>query len=127
MLRQARCLRRRRKFAARGRHRLRLGAGRPGPGAAAGDLDWQGLTDDYDRVREHIAAVIPGFADYNQRLRTRDGFALPNAARERRFATASGRAMFAVHPLPPQTLADDQLMLMTLRSHDQFNTTIYGG
>ncbi len=97
-----------------------------GRGAAVGDLDWQGLTDDYDRIREHIAAVIPGFADYNQRLRTRDGFALPNAARERRFATASGRAMFTVHPLPPQTLADDQLMLMTLRSHDQFNTTIYG-
>jgi molybdopterin-dependent oxidoreductase alpha subunit len=93
---------------------------------AAGRIDWGGLSGNYDHIREHIAAVIPGFADYNQRLRHRDGFVLPNAARERRFATGSGRAMFTVHPLPEQTLTGDQLLLMTLRSHDQFNTTIYG-
>jgi len=89
-------------------------------------IDWAALAADYDRIRDEIAAVVPGFAGYNARLRTRDGFLLPNAARERCFVTKSGRARFTAHPLPEHRLADGQLLLMTLRSHDQFNTTIYG-
>lgn len=89
-------------------------------------IDWAARADRYDLIREDIAAVLPGFADYNARLRLRDGFLLPNAARERRFLTASQRARFTTHPLPDHRLADGQLLLMTLRSHDQFNTTIYG-
>lgn len=89
-------------------------------------IDWDARADHYDLIREDIAAVLPGFADYNARLRLRDGFLLPNAARERRFLTASQRARFTTHPLPDHRLADGQLLLMTLRSHDQFNTTIYG-
>lgn len=94
--------------------------------AAGHRIDWDALCNSYDRIRDRIAAVIPGFADYNARLRLRDGFLLPNAARERRFGTASHKARFTAHPLPQHPLADGQLLLMTLRSHDQFNTTIYG-
>jgi anaerobic selenocysteine-containing dehydrogenase len=70
--------------------------------------------------------VIPGFADFNSRVRRPGGFALPNAAREGRFATSTGKARFTVHPLVRQHLDAGQLLMMTLRSHDQFNTTIYG-
>ena len=89
-------------------------------------IAWDALAANYDRIRDEIAAVLPGFADYNARLRRRDGFLLPNPARERRFQTATGLARFTAHPLPDHRLADGQLLLMTLRSHDQFNTTIYG-
>lgn len=94
----------------------------------AARIDWDALAADYDRIREHIEAVIPGFEHYNQRLRNRDGFLLPNGARERRFETpgGTGKALFTGHPLPRHPLAPGQLILMTLRSHDQFNTTIYG-
>jgi anaerobic selenocysteine-containing dehydrogenase len=54
------------------------------------------------------------------------GFALPNAARERRFVTPGGKARFTVHPLPRHELAPGQLLMMTIRSHDQYNTTVYG-
>jgi anaerobic selenocysteine-containing dehydrogenase len=91
----------------------------------ASPIPWEELAADYDRIREDIQAVIPGFDDFNARVRG-TGFALPNAARERRFATATGKARFLVHPLVRRRLEPGQLLMMTIRSHDQFNTTIYG-
>ena len=93
---------------------------------ASNTVDWQGLIDDYDRIREHIEHVVPGFAQYNRRVREPGGFYLPNGPREGIFPTPSGRARFTVHPIPGRALADGRLLLTTLRSHDQFNTTIYG-
>ena len=87
---------------------------------------WRALAADYDLIREHIAGVVPGFADFNARVRAPAGFVLPNAARERRFATTTGRARFVIHPLPPRRVGPGQLLLTTIRSHDQYNTTIYG-
>ena len=89
-------------------------------------LDWQALIADYDRVRDLIARVIPGFHDYNARVRRPGGFTLPNPVRDRDFQTPTGRAQFLPAPIPRMTLEPDQLVLMTLRSHDQYNTTIYG-
>jgi molybdopterin-dependent oxidoreductase alpha subunit len=93
---------------------------------ASSTVDWQGLIDDYDRIRDHIEHVVPGFAQYNRRVRQPGGFYLPNGPREGIFPTPSGRARFTVHPIPERVLTDGQLLLTTLRSHDQFNTTIYG-
>jgi molybdopterin-dependent oxidoreductase alpha subunit len=89
-------------------------------------VDWESLLADYDRIRDRIARVVPGFDQFNQRVRRPGGFHLPNAARERAFRTAIGKARFTVHPLPTCQLEPGQLMMMTIRSHDQFNTTIYG-
>jgi anaerobic selenocysteine-containing dehydrogenase len=102
------------------------GEGRPLTTASGSKVDWQGLMDNYDRIREHIEHVVPGFTQYNQRVRQPGGFYLPNGPREGTFTTESRRAHFTVHPVPPHRLADGQLLLTTLRSHDQFNTTIYG-
>jgi molybdopterin-dependent oxidoreductase alpha subunit len=88
-------------------------------------LDFPALAADYDLIRAHIAAVIPGFDDFNLRIR-RGSFTLPNAVRERTFHTTSHKARFLVHVLPRQQLEPDELVMMTIRSHDQFNTTIYG-
>jgi len=93
---------------------------------ARSTVDWQGLVDDYDCIRGHIERVVPGFAQYNRRVRQPGGFYLPNAPREGTFPTPSGRARFTVHPIPEHALGDGKLLLTTLRSHDQFNTTIYG-
>lgn len=90
------------------------------------NVDWQALSADYDLIREHIERVVPGFDDYNTRVRQPGGFYLPSAPRERVFNTPSGRAIFTVHPLPRHELAPDQYLMMTIRSHDQFNTSIYG-
>ena len=88
-------------------------------------VPWLALADDYDHVRELIAATIAGFTRYNERVRDPGGFVLPNAARERRFETKSGKAEFTVQPFEPHRLAPHELLLMTIRSHDQFNTTVY--
>ena len=87
---------------------------------------WESFAGDYDRIREAIADVVPGFADYNARIRLRGGFALPNSARCGRFDTPSGKARFTVHEVPALALASGQYIMMSIRSHDQFNTTIYG-
>ena len=87
---------------------------------------WQGLVDDYDRIREHIEHVVPGFTQYNTRVREPGGFYLPNGPREGTFTTPTKRARFTVHAIAEHQLGPRQLLLMTLRSHDQFNTTIYG-
>src|SRR2546421_8513897 len=90
------------------------------------NIAWQALVADYDLIRDHIARVVPGFDDYNARVRRPGGFHLPNFARERVFKTPSGRAVFTVHALPRHELKPDQFLMMTMRSHDQFNTSIYG-
>jgi molybdopterin-dependent oxidoreductase alpha subunit len=93
----------------------------------AGKVAWSKLTENYDLIREHISRVVDGFADYNQRVRKPGGFYLPNPVRDaQQFPTASGKACFTVNPLPTLQLRDAELLLMTIRSHDQFNTTIYG-
>ncbi len=89
-------------------------------------VDWAALASDYDLIRDHISRVAPGFDDFNKRVRQRGGFRLPNGARERQFRTATGKARFTVHPIPPDPLGSGELLMMTIRSHDQFNTTIYG-
>ena len=89
------------------------------------DLDWSALARDYDRIRDLIEATIPGFERYNARVREARGFALPNGPSERRFTTKTGRAHFTVHPLPNLRLEGEQLLMMTIRSHDQYNTTVY--
>ena len=89
-------------------------------------VDWLGLAADYDRIRQHIEHVVPGFYQYNRRVREPGGFYLPNAARHGVFETASRRARFSAVDLPRHELEDGKLLLTTLRSHDQFNTTIYG-
>ncbi len=89
-------------------------------------VDWKGLVEDYDRIRELISRVIPGFEDFNRRVREPGGFYLPNGPREGRFLTSDGKARFTVHPLPRIELGPGQLLMMTIRSHDQYNTTLYG-
>lgn len=90
-------------------------------------VNWEELAADYDRIRVAIEHVVPGFEDYNSRVREPGGFYLPNGARERVFKTSSGKAQFTVLPLSPIKLAPDQFLMMTIRSHDQFNTTVYSG
>ncbi|WNG31332.1 FdhF/YdeP family oxidoreductase [Cystobacter fuscus] len=87
---------------------------------------WETLVEDYDRVRDLIARTIPGFTDFNRRVRERGGFALPNGPREGRFTTKSGKGHFTVHPMPRLALEPGQLLMMTIRTHDQYNTTVYG-
>lgn len=92
-------------------------------------VDWLGLVADYDRIRDLIERTVAGFDDYNQRIRVPGGFRMPLPATERQWKTTSGKAMFSVfagvreryEPWP-----DDVLRLVTIRSHDQYNTTIYG-
>jgi len=88
-------------------------------------VDWDQLAANYDLIREAIERVVPGFENYNTRVREPGGFYLPNAARERVFKTPSGKAMFTVHSLPEHKLEPGQFLMMTIRSHDQFNTSVY--
>jgi len=89
--------------------------------------DWAALEGDYSLVRAHIERVIPGFDDYEKRIAKGRTFFLPNGPRDgRRFATASGRAHFTANPLEYPRIPEGRLLLQTLRSHDQYNTTIYG-
>jgi len=88
-------------------------------------VDWEGMASDYDRIRVKIERVVPGFEDYNVRVRESGGFYLPNAARDRVFNTKSGKAKFTIHELPRRKLEPAQFLMMTIRSHDQFNTSVY--
>lgn len=88
-------------------------------------VDWEDLANNYDKIRDAIERVVPGFDDYNTRVHNPGGFYLPNAARKRVFNTASGKAQFTVHQLPELKLGPDQFLMMTIRSHDQFNTSVY--
>lgn len=97
-------------------------------------VDWDAMIANYDRIRDLIADTIPGFTDFNRRVAHPGGFYLGNAAGARHWNTASGKANFHSHPLPAdlvhekvrKTGHEPHLILQTLRSHDQYNTTIYG-
>jgi molybdopterin-dependent oxidoreductase alpha subunit len=90
-------------------------------------IPWETYAADYRAIREEIAAVIPGFADYESRVAHGPGFTLPHPPRDRRrFPTASGRAMFTAGAVSVVELPPGRLVLQTVRSHDQYNTTIYG-
>ncbi len=90
-------------------------------------VSWAAMRTDNDIVRNHIANVIPGFNDFNKRVRELGGFALPHPPRDaRRFPTSDGKAHFSVTSVASNSLPGGQLMLQTLRLHDQYNTTVYG-
>ena len=89
-------------------------------------VPWRDFSGNYDLIREKIEAVIPGFESFNERVRHPGGFYLPNGPREGEFTTPSGKAEFFVHELTTVQVPEKHLLLQTLRSHDQFNTTIYG-
>jgi len=95
-------------------------------------LDWDTLADDYDRIRDLIARVLPIFGNFNENVRRPRGFRLRNSAAEREWNTPTGRAQFHDTALPEQTAwqqtagREQSFVLQTVRSHDQFNTTIYG-
>jgi molybdopterin-dependent oxidoreductase alpha subunit len=88
-------------------------------------VDWKAWAANYDLVRDAIAKVILGCEDYNQRVRQVGGFYLPNGARHNEYKTDTGKAKFTVNAIPKRDLKPGQLILMTLRAHDQFNSTIY--
>ncbi|MFI9624173.1 FdhF/YdeP family oxidoreductase [Streptomyces sp. NPDC052042] len=95
-----------------------------GPGSAT---PWEEFEKDYATIRDRISRVVPGFEDFNARIAHPGGFTLPHAPRdERRFPTTTGRANFTAAPVEHPELPDGRLLLQTLRSHDQYNTTIYG-
>jgi molybdopterin-dependent oxidoreductase alpha subunit len=90
------------------------------------NVNWEGYAQHYDTIREDIERTIPGFGEYNKRVRVPGGFYLPNCNREGSFETITTKAQFNIAiPEIPQ-LQEGELMMMTIRSHDQFNTTIYG-
>ncbi len=93
---------------------------------AKGGLDWDALAGNYDLIRDRLSRVLPGFEDFNERIR-RGVFYLPNAPRDqRKWNTAGGKATFVAHELPDISQTKGELIMMTIRTHDQFNTTIYG-
>lgn len=95
-------------------------------------VDWAELADDHDRIRDHIEATIPGFENYNARLRKPRGFHLRNTAAHREWDTPAGKASFSCEALPEETVhqrarkGEGRFALQTFRSHDQYNTTVYG-
>ncbi|MCG7606208.1 MULTISPECIES: FdhF/YdeP family oxidoreductase [Mycobacterium] len=90
-------------------------------------VPWEQFNADYDRIRDAIADVVPGCEDYNRKVRLPDGFQLPHPPRDsREFRTTTGKANFSVQPLEWVPVPPGRLVLQTLRSHDQYNTTIYG-
>ena len=90
------------------------------------NIPWDTFAKDYSSIRSRIEKVIPGFDDFENRVNEPGGFYLPNNAKNREFVDGTSKVPFTLHPLEPIRLEDDQLLLMTIRSHDQFNTTIYG-
>ena len=93
---------------------------------SAGPVPWRWLADDYDRIRSLIERVIPGFGNFNERVNQPGGFYLPNPAKQRVWDTPGGKAGFSLAAMDVFEAAPGRLVLQTLRSHDQFNTTIYG-
>jgi molybdopterin-dependent oxidoreductase alpha subunit len=91
-----------------------------------GNIPWDVFTKDYSSIRSRIEKVVPGFDDFEKRVGEPGGFYLPNNAKKRVFSDGESKVPFSIHPLEPIRLEEDQLLLMTIRSHDQFNTTIYG-
>lgn len=91
-----------------------------------GDDFWQPMIDDYGVLRDHIANTIPGFGNFNEKILHPGGFYLPNGPRERRFTTPDGKAHLTVNEISPVELKPGELMMNTVRTHDQYNSTIYG-
>lgn len=89
-------------------------------------VDWPEMVSNYDNIRDAIAACVPGFERYNEQVREPAGFYLPNGPRNRRFGTDDGKAHFSVTPLSVHKPDPGEYLMMTIRSHDQYNTTIYG-
>ncbi|WP_435416029.1 FdhF/YdeP family oxidoreductase [Polaribacter aestuariivivens] len=90
-------------------------------------VNWTELISNYDYIRNKIEAIIPGFENYNKRARQKGGFYLPNNARENNFTpTTTGKANFTINQPSDLKLKENQFIMMTIRSHDQYNTTIYG-
>jgi molybdopterin-dependent oxidoreductase alpha subunit len=89
-------------------------------------IDWDELRDQYDLIRDIVEKVVPGFENYNSRVRQPGGFYLPHDAKAKSFKTPTGKAQFTAANSLGIKLAPDEYVLMTIRSHDQFNTTIYG-
>jgi len=88
--------------------------------------NWDEMVTNYDTIRDHIEFTISGFDNYNQRVRQPGGFYLPNGSRTREFTTPNKRAQFSINPLPKKQVAKGHFIMMTIRTHDQYNTTIYG-
>jgi molybdopterin-dependent oxidoreductase alpha subunit len=90
-------------------------------------VDWDRMVASYDNIRDSVSRVVDGFQDFNRKVREPGGFYLPNLPRDKReWATDSGKANFTCHEIPRTHLESGQLVMMSVRSHDQFNTTIYG-
>lgn len=92
----------------------------------SGSLPWTWFAEDYDRIRGLIERVVPGFEKFNLRVLQDGGFYLPNPAKERVWDTPSGRAEFGHAAMDVFEVPQGRLVLQTIRSHDQFNTTVYG-
>lgn len=91
------------------------------------DIGWGAMGADYGVIRAHVARVVDGFSDYDARVREPGGFVLPRPPHDSRtFPTATGKARFSVNALEAVDVPEGHLLLQTLRSHDQFNTTVYG-
>lgn len=112
--------------------RLFAADGSDGKAPSSEAVDWAAMREDYDVIRDHIAAVIPGFSDFNSRVRVPRGFWLTNPVSQLSFKTETGKAEFSDAELPAQVMhqrlaaREGWLTLQTMRSHDQYNTTIYG-
>lgn len=89
-------------------------------------VNWTELIDDYDNIRDLIGKSVKGFERFNERLNMEKIIELPNGPREGIFTNDIGLGRFTINKVPAYLLADDELLMMTIRSHDQFNTTIYG-
>ena len=90
-------------------------------------ISWMEMIDSYDGIRDLMSDCLAGFENYNSRVKQDNGFYLPNPPRdERKFDTNDGKAHFTTHKLPNLEVGEGQYVMMTLRSHDQYNTTIYG-
>jgi len=94
--------------------------------ADSSNIDWDKYLLHYDYIRNDIEKTIPGFENYNERVRKPGGFYLPNCNRDGNFNTETKKAQFNIANFSATKLGSDELLMMTIRSHDQFNTTIYG-
>lgn len=91
-------------------------------------IDWDRFINSYDAIRDDVSQCLPGFENYNERVVQDGGFYLPNAPRDGKFNSEHfpGKAAFSITPVPDNSLADDEYLMATTRTHDQFNTVVYG-
>lgn len=89
-------------------------------------INWRAMGADYDLIRDAVEKVVPGFDFYASRVREPEGFYLPNAPKERKWPTDTGKANFAADDISTHKVGEGRLLMQTLRSHDQYNTTVYG-